>query len=48
MAGVWPEDGQEDGHHEEAVPQTKNHCQQKHLTEKKYCLNVDKIYIYMQ
>jgi hypothetical protein len=34
MAGVWSEDREEDGHHEEAVPKTKHHCQQKYLIEK--------------
>jgi hypothetical protein len=47
MAGVWPEDGEEDGHHEEAVPQTKHHCQKKHLTDKNIVLKLTK-FIYMQ
>jgi hypothetical protein len=31
----WTKDGEENWHDKQAMPQAKNHCEQKHLQKKK-------------
>ncbi len=34
MTGLWSQNGEEDGHDKEAVPEAEHHRQQEHLRQK--------------